>query len=47
MVAFLKRNEPFTVLNFMENYYLPMSTITSPDLQTLKIKKKNTGQYSP
>ena len=24
----------------MENYYLAMSTITIPDLQTLKMKKK-------
>ncbi len=34
---------------FMENYHLAMSTIIFPDIQTMKIKKKNkkSGQYSP
>ncbi len=39
MVAFLKK----LAIIFMESYYLAMSTITLPDLQTLKIKKKIVG----
>ena len=35
-----------TVLYFTENYHLAMSTIIFPNLQTIKIKKYNSGQYS-
>ncbi len=38
---------PKKMSHFTENYHLAMSTIIFPDLQTMKIKKKSSGQYSP